>query len=146
MGVETLMLVAAGASAAGAIYTGIQNKEAADTNAEILRRQGEQEKDAAVAQAEKIRKAARAQAGAAKAALAASGVAIGEGTAVRINEQILEDAEKDAYSTILTGTRRQSAANDEAGFLRSQGNSAMTGSVLSAGATAAGGWARYKKG
>ena len=145
MGVETLMIMAAVASAGGSIYSGMQQQQAADTNAELSRRQGAQEKDAAVAQAEKIRKAARAQAGQANAALAASGVAIGEGTAVRINEQIYRDSEDDAYSTLLTGTRRQQSSNDQAGILTSQGNAAMTGGMINAGASVLSTGASYGK-
>lgn len=145
MGVETLLIIGAVASAGGAIYSGIQSKQAADNNAELARRQGAQEKDAAVAQAEKIRKAARAQAGAANASLAASGVAIGEGTPIRINEQIYKDSEDDAYSTLLTGTRRQNSANDQASILNSQGNAAMTSGLINAGTSVLSIGANYSK-
>jgi hypothetical protein len=145
MGVETMMIAAMVASAAGSIYTGVQASQAADDNAELSRRQGVQEKDAAVAQAEKIRKAARAQAGAANASLAASGVAIGDGTPVRINEQIYKDSEDDAYSTLLTGTRRQNSANDQAGIMNSQGNAAMVGGLINAGTSVLSAGANYSK-
>jgi hypothetical protein len=145
MGVETMMIAAMVASAAGSIYTGVQASQAADDNAELSRRQGAQEKDAAVAQAEKIRKAARAQAGAANASLAASGVAIGDGTPVRINEQIYKDSEDDAYSTLLTGTRRQNSANDQAGIMNSQGNAAMVGGLINAGTSVLSAGANYSK-
>ncbi len=144
-GLEIALLASAAVSAGGAVYSGVQQKEAADTNAELARRQGDQEKDAAVAQAEKIRKAARAQAGQANAALAASGVAIGEGTAVRINEQIYRDSEDDAYSTLLTGTRRQQSGNDQAGILINQGNAAMTSGTINAGASVLSAGASYGK-
>lgn len=128
--------IAALAMAAGsAIYAGTQQEKAADVNAEIAHRQGEADKDAATAQAEKIRNAARRQAGEANAALAASGVAIGEGTALRINEDIYRTSEEDAYSVLLTGNRRQRSANDEAGVLRGQGDAAMTGGLINAGAS-----------
>lgn len=135
MGVETMMMIAMAAAAAGSVYAGAQSEKAADQNAELARRQGDQEADAAVSQAEKIRKAAKAQAGEANAAMAASGVAIGEGTALRINEDIYKSSEDDAYSVLLTGSRRQGSANDEAGILNAQGNAAMTGGLINAGAT-----------
>lgn len=144
-GIEIAMLASAAVSAGGAVYSGVKQEQAADTNAELARRQGAQEKDAAVAQAEKIRKSGRAQAGQANAALAASGVAIGEGTAIRINEQIYKDAEDDAFSTLLTGTRRQQSSNDQAGILVNQGNTAMTSGMINAGASVLSAGASYGK-
>ncbi|HWK72180.1 MAG TPA: hypothetical protein VNS29_15205 [Burkholderiaceae bacterium] len=138
-------LIGMATSAVGTVYSGIQQNQTAKANAELARREGEQQRDAAVAQAEKIRKAARAQAGAANAALAASGVATGEGTPVRINEQIMRDSESDAYSTLLTGQRRQQTAEAEAGILRSQGSAALTGSLLSAGASSLDKYVRIKR-
>lgn len=144
-GIELLMVAATAASAGGAIYSGVQQKEAADTNAELSRRQGNQEADAAVAQAEKIRKAGAAQASKANAAMAASGVSIGEGTPIRINEEIYKNAEDDAYSTLLTGTRRAQTANDQAGLLRAEGSAAATSGYLSAGASVLSAGATYGK-
>lgn len=151
MGIETAALltyaaVASTVVAAGsAIYTGVQAQNAADTNAELARRQGVQDADAAIAQADKIRKAARAQAGAANAALAGSGVSVGDGTAVRINEQIYQDSEQDAYNTLLTGSRAQRTANNQANVLTEQGNSAMVSGALNAGSSLLAGGATYAK-
>lgn len=133
MGLEAMMVATTMISAGGAIYSGIQQDKAAKANAELLRRHGEADKDAAVAQAEKIRKAARYQAGQANAALAASGVDVGAGTALRINEDIYQNSEGDAYSALLTGTRRQRAASDEGAILRHQGRAAKIGGFLQAG-------------
>lgn len=130
-----VMMAAAAVSATATLYSADSQSKTADANAELQRREGNQVKDAAVAQAEKIRKAGRAAAGQAKAALAASGVSIGEGTPVRINEEINRDSESDAYSTLLTGSRRQQAANDQAGMLENEGNTAKTAGYMNAGAT-----------
>lgn len=151
MGIETAALltyaaVASTVVAAGsAIYTGMQASNAADTNAELARRQGVQDADAAVAQADKIRKAARAQAGAANATLAASGVSVGDGTPVRINEQIYQDSEQDAYNTLLTGSRAQRTANNQANVITAQGNAAMISGALNAGSSLLAGGANYAK-
>lgn len=151
MGIETAALltyaaVASTVVAAGsAIYTGVQASNAADTNAELTRRQGVQDADAAVAQADKIRKAARAQAGSANAALAASGVSVGDGTPIRINEQIYQDSEQDAYNTLLTGSRAQRTANNQANVITAQGNSAMVSGALNAGSSLLAGGATYAK-
>ncbi len=66
----------------------------------------EASKAAAKVEADRIRKAGREQAAAANASLAASGVETGEGTALRITSGITEDAEQDAFQTILTGNTR----------------------------------------
>lgn len=144
----TVGYIAAAAAVVGAaasIYQGEQAKDAAEANAELTRRAGDQEKDAAVAQAEKIRKAARAQAGAANAALAGSGVSIGDGTAVRINEQIYKDSETDAFNTLLTGRRAQATSTAQAGIINSQGNAAQTAGYLNAGASLLSTGASYNK-
>lgn len=130
-----IALAAAAASAAASVYSGHVQKETAEVNAELTRREGAAQQDAAVAQAEKIRKAGEAQAGQANAALAASGVAIGEGTPIRINEDITKRAEDDAYSTLLTGSRQQQTASNQAGLLEYQGKSAQTAGYVNAGAS-----------
>lgn len=141
MGVEAGVLaayaaVAAAAVGAGAaIYQGQQQKQTAETNAELTRRQAAADQDAAVAQAEKIRRAGKAQQAEANAALAASGVSIGEGTAVRIGREIVTNTEKDAMQTILSGARRAASGEAEAGMLRSQGSAASTAGYLNAGSS-----------
>lgn len=140
-------LAAAAVGAATAIYQADTAKNTAEANTELQRREGNNKKDAAVAQAEKIRKAARAQASQANAALAASGVAIGEGTALRINEQIYQDSESDAYSTLLTGVRQQRTNEGMALISQTEGKAAKTAgylnatsSLLSSGSGAYGKW------
>lgn len=130
-----VMMASAVVGVASTLYSADTAENTADANAELARRGAENEKDAAAAQAEKIRKAGRAAAGRANAAMAASGVAIGEGTPVRINEQIYRDSEDDAYSTLLTGTRRGRYAEEQAGMLESEGKAAKTGGYLSATAS-----------
>jgi hypothetical protein len=132
MGIEVLIATAAVISAGSAIYSGNKQKQAADANAEMSRRAGNQEADAAVAQAEKIRKAGRAATGRANAAMAASGVSIGEGTPIRIGEEIYKDSEDDAFSTLLTGTRRKQSSYDQAGIMESEGRAARTAGYLNA--------------
>jgi hypothetical protein len=134
-GVEIALIGSAIVGTTAAIYSGQVQKETAEVNAELQRREGDAAKDAAVAQAEKIRKAARAQEGQANAALAASGVAIGEGTPIVINEKINQDAEEDAYNTLLTGSRQQRTAGDQAGLTRFQGQAAANASYLNAAST-----------
>jgi len=151
MGIETAALAAYAAIAAAAvgataaIYSADTQENTAEANAEMAQRQGNQEKDAAMAQAEKIRKAGRAAAGQANASMAAAGVSIGEGTPLRVNEQIYKDSEDDAYSTLLTGTRRQQSANDQGMLMQADGDAAKTSGYLNAGATILNGVSSYGK-
>lgn len=140
-----IMIASAAVGATTALYSADTAANTAEANAELSKRQGAQEADAAMAQAEKIRKAGKAQAARANAALAASGVAIGEGTPVRINEEIYKSAEDDAYNTLLTGTRRQRSSEDQAGFLMAEGSAAKTGGYLSAGGSLLSSGANYGK-
>jgi len=134
-GLEFAMLAAASISTTATLYNADTAKNTADANAEMQRREGAQAQDNAVAQAEKIRKAQRAAIGRANAATAAAGVAIGEGTPVRVNEAIYMDSEDDAYSTLLTGTRRSRYSNDTALITENEGDAAKTGGYLSATAS-----------
>lgn len=134
--------LAAGALAVGvgsAVYSGQQQKQANDTQAQIAENNAAYSADSARAHAEKIRKAGRAQQGEAKAALAASGVKLAEGTALEVDKEIIKNSEQDALSAILSGSRSLQSGADEAGMLRASGQAAQTSSALMAvGST--GGW------
>lgn len=132
-GIEIAMMIGAAASTTATLYNADTQKNNAEANAELTARAGRQEQDNALAQAEKIRRAGRAAAAQANAAMAASGVAIGEGTPLRINEAIYMDSESDAYSTLLTGTRRSRYSDEQAGLLMNEGKAAQTGGYISAG-------------
>ena len=108
---------------------------------------------AARVEADRIRKAGRAQAAQANAALAASGVETGEGTALRITSGITGDAEQDAYQTILNGANQSARLNAQASADRISGRNASTSgyisagsSLLSAGGEAYSGWKKAKEG
>lgn len=140
--------IGAAASALGAIQQGQAQKDTYNAQAQQALNDGAYRADAAKAHAEKFRKAGRAQQGEAKAALAASGVKLGEGTPLEIDKSISANAEEDALSAILSGKRAQSSAQQEAALLGKAGENAETssyfsaaGSVLSAGGRyATAGW------
>lgn len=144
------MTLALGALAGGtilqagsSIVQGQQQQEMYDAQAKIAERQAAQEADAAVAQAEKFRKAGKRQAAAADAAYAASGVSVGVGTPVRVNESIQRDAEEDAYMSILTGQRRLQAGQEEAALNRRAGKNAMRAGYMGAATSILQGAATY---
>ena len=112
--------------AGASVQEGNQRRDLAEAEAQVRQRQADQERDAAVAQAEKFRRAGRKQSASARAAYAASGVSVGIGTPVRINETIERDAEEDAYMNILTGKRRGETLDTEAALTRQAGRNAQT--------------------
>lgn len=170
MAVTTGMMLAisTGLSVVGQLQQGKANAAAANQNAanaeaqaaqmdrqaELDRIQAERETVAATEEAKRIRKAGEKQAGAARAALAASGVMVDSGSAININEDILAGSESDAMNTLLTGERKAKAyttsasetnrsasqARGQASQYRSSASTAQSSSLISAGATALTGW------
>jgi len=145
MGIETAAMVALVAGTAYSAYSSVQQGKQAQLNADAQSEQAQIDADnaasAAKVQADRIRKMARSQSGEARAALAASGVDVGEGTALNINEEIYGNAEEDAVMTILNGeNQRQRGYTDAANMSlygkqqRNAANSQAIGSVLNAGA------------
>lgn len=143
----TMMTVASTAvSTLGALQQGQQQKAYANYQAAQADADAKAERDAAEIHADKIRKAARQQAGQARAAIAASGVDVGEGTPVDINSSIYSGAEEDAWSTILTGKSKSAQLNAQAQGLRISGDNAETASYFNAAGSALGGAAQIAKG
>lgn len=151
MGVETALIVATVAAGAMSAYSTIQQGKQASLNAEAQAEQAaadaNAERSAAVVQAERIRKLARIQAGEANSALAASGVEVGEGTALNINREIYENAEEDAILTVMGGQNRANRLFADSSNYRMAGRQAQGSSygqaastLLSTGASAYAGW------
>ena len=130
-----LMAVSTGVSVIGQVQQGQAQKEAYNAQAQQTLNDAAYKADAAKAQAEKIRKAGRAQVGEANASLAASGVKLGEGTALEVQKTITTNAEEDALSAMLSGKRITQSAQQEADLLGTAGDNAVNSSVLGAGAT-----------
>ncbi|HHT0105326.1 TPA: hypothetical protein ACTXAP_004723 [Raoultella planticola] len=146
-GVEIAAIGASVLAAGGAVYSGQQQKKMSNYQAAQAEADAEASQKAARVEADRIRKAGARQAAAANAAMAASGVETGEGTALRITSGITEDAEQDAYQTILNGANSASRLQAQAQADRFTGsNAANSGyinagsSLLSAGGTAYSGW------
>lgn len=145
MGIETAAIVALGAATAFSAYSSVQQGKQASLNADAQAEQGQLDADnaasAATVQAERIRKMARINAGQANASLAASGVEVGEGTALNINQEITKNAEEDAVMTILNGQEQKKRGYVDASNTalygqqqKSAANAQAVGSVLGAGA------------
>lgn len=157
MGIETAALVGYAAAAATVVGTAVSihsQNEQADRADDLAKQQQQQaQEDAQYAaseaqlQARAIRKAAEKQRAEARAALAGSGVVVGEGTAEQIDQEIYADSEQDALLAIYDGGNR-SRGITQAGNLASQrsrnaASAARTGawtSALQGGASLARGW------
>ncbi|HBR2944223.1 hypothetical protein AB8R75_06620 [Klebsiella quasipneumoniae subsp. similipneumoniae] len=152
-GVEIAAIGASVLAAGGAVYSGQQQKKMSNYQAAQAEADAEASQKAARVEADRIRKAGARQAAAANAAMAASGVETGEGTALRITSGVTEDAEQDAYQTILNGANSASRLQAQAQADRITGSNAATAgnisagsSLLSAGGTAYDGWKKAKTG
>lgn len=139
--------VGTGVSVYSQQQAGKQQQEAANEQAKIAIDQAASEADARKAQAANIRKLGKAQRGEAKASLAASGVKLGEGTALELDKSIIQGSEEDALSAILSGNRIVDAAGRQADSLIKKGNLARSNAnlksastVLTSAGTAASGW------
>lgn len=131
-------LVVAG-SAATQAYGQIQQGRTAKAEGELAAVLSE---DEARAEAAAIRRVGERQRGQTVAALVASGVKVGEGSALEAERAVVEDYTRDEYITLLTGQRRASAYRRAGRDAARAGNvSAMT-SLLQAGAgyARASGW------
>lgn len=145
------MLVAASTTmqVAGSINQGKAVQRSANEQAAQLEYQAAVDQDNAMAEAGLIRRAGRADRGRTLTALAASGVEIGEGSALDAERQVMEDSETDAAIAILNGQRAARGAQSQAESSRRAGRDARRagninafGSLLSAGANGlkASGW------
>lgn len=152
-GVEIALVASSVLAAGGAVASGQQQKKMANYQAAQAEADAEASKAAAKVEAERIRKAGRQQASAANAALAASGVETGEGTALRVTSGITRDAEQDAYQTIFNGINTSNRLQSQAQADRISGSNAATAGYINAGSSllASGGkgydgWKKAKEG
>ncbi|MNJ17907.1 hypothetical protein D3C77_121980 [compost metagenome] len=133
------------AATAYSVYTTQQSGKQAQLNANAQSEQSQLDADAAASaatvQADRIRRLARNQASQANAALAASGVEVGEGTALNINEDIYANAEEDAALTIFNAQEAKKRGYADASNLalggkqaRQAANAQSIGTVLQTGA------------
>lgn len=138
----TLMMMSIASTAVstlGALQQGQQQRAYADYQAAQANADAQAERDAAQIHADKIRKMAKTQAGEARAAIAGSGVDVGEGTPVLIDSQIYANAEEDAWTTIFNGNNRGAQLDAQAQGFRISGRNAETASYWNAAGTALGG-------
>lgn len=142
-----VLVAAAAAGAYASIESGNQQKKMYKAQAQQASNEAAYRKDAAKAQAEKIRRMGALQKSEAKAALAASGVDVSEGTPLELQKSITQNSEEDALSALLGGKRASESAMAEASMLsqaganaQKSGNMGAVTSVLGAASTYSSGW------
>lgn len=146
-GMEWLMVASTAVKTVGALNEGEQQKDYHNFLAAQAEADSQAEKEAGQVRARKVRQAGRAQRSEASAALAASGVEVGAGTALTIDQKIVRNTEEDALQEILTGERKGQRLIQQSQIERSAADRASAagmrgalGSVLAGGAEIAKGW------
>lgn len=137
--------IMAGISAGTAIYQGQQQKKMADYQADQAAADARAERSAAELEAEKIRELGKRQRSAARASYAASGVEVGEGTALQIDKEIGTGAEEDAQVSIFGGKDAFARGMQRSSAFEIQGQQAKTASYLEAANSAYGGYSDWRK-
>jgi len=128
-------MVMAGVQVVGQMSQGKTANINAGAEADMLEFQGRQAADEAQGEASRIRRAGSEARGSTVAAIAASGVKVGEGSALEAERQVMTDYAQDEYMAILTGARQKRAADMEAGNTRRAGREAKRASRLQAATT-----------
>jgi len=128
-------LVSAGAN----IYSGYQQRDAADANAALMEQQAQYQKDAYFDQARKIQKQGQAFIGQQKAGYAGAGVKGGEGSPLAILNESRKSLQQDISRTREAGTSAYLTGMDQARLLREQGQDAVTMGWLGGGTSFLGG-------
>ena len=121
--------------ATGAVVSGVATKQAADFNAEIIRRNKQFEVDKASFEADQKRRDVQKLLARQAVGFAKSGVVLSEGTPIEVLADTAAQGELDAQTIIYGGDIRAATLEQEARLSEARGRSALTGSFFTAGAT-----------
>lgn len=142
-----LYIAAAAASAGAAIHQGEVASNMGQYQRDQAAADAEAQRGAAQVEADRIRKQAKQQRSEAVAALAASGVDVNSGTAVKIDQDITKNSEEDAYLTLVNGNYRAARLNAQGRGAYMQGQQGRmagyinaTSSLLQGAGNVAKGW------
>lgn len=152
-GAEVAMIALAVAGTGASLYAADTAANQEEANLKFQAAQAEAdaaaEKGAAQVEADRIRKAAKAQRAQATAQAAAAGIDVNSPTALKIDQEIVENAEEDAYLTILQGgdrsaRMRQQATVDRTGakIVRTNARAQQTATLISSASSTYSGWKR----
>jgi hypothetical protein len=127
------MLVTATAVQAGSsIMQGNAQRKQANADAAQSDYQAAVERSNAQAEATIIRRQGQRQRGETLSSIVASGVKVGQGSALDAERQVMQDASHDEYMALLTGERRAAGLNQEASMRRRAGRDAQRAGQIGA--------------
>jgi hypothetical protein len=129
------MMIGSAVQAGGQYQQGQAANNAGKAQGQLLDEQAAQVLDSGTQEAAKIRKGAEAGRGAAVAGMAASGVQIGEGSALEVERQTLRLGEEDAMMTLLNADRQARSLRNQARVVRAGGQQAQTAAGYQMGGT-----------
>lgn len=139
----SLTVAAVSTTVAGQAYSAMQGVKQGKQQYQIANRQSDEVLASADMEAGRIRQNAEAGRGAAVAGMAASGVQIGEGSALEVERQILKVGEEDAMMTLLNADRQALSIRQEGRMAKDAGYAGARGAALSAAGTVLGGAQKY---
>lgn len=139
----TLLIASTAIGAAGTIYSGIAQKQAADTRAKLAERQADDALERGRQEEERSRERTSDLIGRQRAGFAASGVATDTGTPLSVQANTSGLGERDALIIRQNAEREATSLRNQASVSRSEGDNALTGSILTTGATVSGGLYDY---
>lgn len=133
--VTALAMAGTGLQVAGQVKQGRAAQRQADQDAARMEYQAAIEQDNALATADQIRRQGVRDRGQTVATIAASGVKIGEGSALDAEREVMQDAEADAYMAILNGGRAAQGLRSDAAATRRAGRQAKRAANIAAAST-----------
>lgn len=146
-GIEIALLVGAGLTAGSQIMQANDQANDEKVQAHQMDIDAATERDQAENRANLIRKAGNRTRSNARAAYAAAGVSVDQGSPLVIDQQIATDVESDAWTEVLTGNSRARRMNTQADAIRRGAKNTVSQSYYRAGGTLlAGAGDAYKAG
>lgn len=130
-----VMVAVAGFNAAQQVVAGQGAKRMGAVQGQAADFAAQQEQEQALQTAAIIRRAGQRQTGQARAALAASGVRVDEGSAALVQQDITRNAEMDAFQALLDGGRRARSIQTDGQMARISGQAQAKASQVSAAGT-----------
>lgn len=133
--VSALTIAAIATTAVGTVVSGIQQRKAADAEADLIREQGRLTAQESREEAARIEKENRKFIARQKLAFLKNGVSL-TGSPLLILSESTEESEKQVESVKDRGVAQQTLAQRRAKITEDRGRAALTGSVFRAGSTA----------
>lgn len=136
MGIETALLVGAGATAiGGTLYSGITAKNASEKEADALQKQGTIAYSEALVEAARVKRENNRVTQSQKLAFLKNGVTL-EGSPLITIESSIDASKEETEAIKRRGAAQLSLAESKADKTRSAGRAALIGSIFSAGSQA----------